>query len=72
MAEMKKFETALGELEDIVRKLEGDMPLDQAVKAFERGIELSKTCIETLKAEKGKLSLLIDDINNLTEQFDLD
>lgn len=72
MAEMKKFETALSELEDIVRKLEGDMPLDQAVKAFERGIALSKTCIETLKAEKGKLSLLIDDINNLTEQFDLD
>ncbi|MDE6302868.1 MAG: exodeoxyribonuclease VII small subunit, partial [Clostridia bacterium] len=37
MAEMKKFEDALGELEGIVRKLEGDMPLDEAVKAFERG-----------------------------------
>lgn len=72
MAEMKKFEEALSELEGIVRKLESDMPLDEAVKAFERGIELSKTCIETLKAEKGKLSLLVDDINNLTEQFNLD
>ncbi len=48
------------------------MPLDEAVKSFERGIELSKVCIETLKAEKGKLSLLVDDINNLTEQFNLD
>lgn len=69
---MKKFEDALSELESIVRKLENDIPLDEAVKAFERGIELSKTCIETLKAEKGKLSLLVDDINNLTEQFNLD
>ncbi|MBD5091856.1 MAG: exodeoxyribonuclease VII small subunit [Clostridiales bacterium] len=72
MAEMKKFEESLGELEAIVKKLEGDMPLDEAVKSFERGIELSKVCIETLKAEKGKLSLLVDDINNLTEQFNLD
>ena len=72
MAEMKKFEESLGELEAIVKKLEGDMPLDEAVKSFERGIELSKVCIETLKAEKGKLSLLVDDINNLTEQFNLE
>ena len=72
MAEMKKFEESLGELEAIVKKLEGDMPLDEAVKSFEHGIELSKVCIETLKAEKGKLSLLVDDINNLTEQFNLD
>ena len=72
MAEMKKFEEALSELEGIVKKLEGDMPLDQAVKAFERGIELSKVCVETLKSENGKLSILVDDINNLTEQFNLD
>lgn len=72
MAEMKKFEEALGELESIVKKLESDIPLDEAVKAFERGIELSKVCIETLKTEKGKLSILVDDINNLTEKFDID
>ncbi len=72
MAEMKKFEEALGELEGIVKKLESDIPLDEAVKAFERGIELSKVCIETLKTEKGKLSILVDDINNLTEKFDID
>lgn len=72
MAEMKKFEEALSELESIVKKLESDIPLDEAVKAFERGIELSKVCIETLKTEKGKLSILVDDINNLTEKFDID
>ncbi|MCM1306729.1 MAG: exodeoxyribonuclease VII small subunit [Bacteroides sp.] len=72
MAEMKKFEDALGELESIVKKLESDIALDEAVKAFERGIELSKVCIENLKTEKGKLDLLVDDINNITEQFNLD
>lgn len=72
MAEMKKFEESLGELERIVKKLEGDMPLDEAVKAFERGIELSKICVDTLKTEKGKLSLLVSDIDNLTEEFNLD
>ncbi len=72
MAEMKKFEESLGELEAIVKKLESDMPLDEAVAAFERGIALSKICVETLKAEKGKLSLLVDDINNISEQFTLD
>lgn len=72
MAEIKKFEEALQELEEIVRQLEGDMPLDQAVKAFEKGIELSKICICDLKAEKGKLALLVDDINNLTEELKLD
>jgi exodeoxyribonuclease VII, small subunit len=72
MAEIKKFEDALQELEAIVKKLEGDIPLDEAVKAFEKGIELSKVCIADLKSEKGKLSLLVDDINNLTEELKLD
>ena len=46
--------------------------LDDAIKAFERGIELSKLCIESLKAQKGKLELLTDDINNLTEELKID
>ena len=72
MAEIKKFEEALKELENIVKQLEGDMPLDEAIKAFEKGIELSKICIEDLKAEKGKLALLVDDIKNVTEELKLD
>ena len=72
MAEIKKFEEALKELESIVKMLEGDMPLDEAIKAFEKGIELSKICIEDLKAEKGKLALLVDDIKNVTEELNLD
>ncbi len=72
MAQIQKFEEALKELESIVKQLDGDMPLDEAVKAFERGIELSKICMQNLKAEKGKLELLVDDINKLTEEFKID
>ena len=72
MSEMKKFEEALGELETIVRKLEGDLPIDEATKAFERGIQLSKTCMDELKEEKGKISLLVDDLNKLTEEVIID
>lgn len=70
--EIKKFEEALAELEAVVKKLEGDLPLDEAVSAFEKGIELSKVCMENLKTEKGKLSLLVNDIDNLTEDFKID
>ena len=72
MAEIKKFEEALKELESIVKKLEGDLPLDEAIKAFEKSIELSKICIEDLKAEKGKLALLVDDIKHVTTELNLD
>ncbi len=72
MAEIKKFEEALGELEAVVKKLEGDVPLDEAIEDFKRGVELSRLCFESLKSEKGKLELLVDDINKLTQEFKLD
>ncbi|MBO5777317.1 MAG: exodeoxyribonuclease VII small subunit [Clostridia bacterium] len=70
--DMKNFETALSELEALVRKLESDVAIDEATKAFAEGIRLSKICMEELKAEKGKISLLIDELNNLTEEITID
>ncbi len=67
-----KFEENLAELEGIVRTLEGDLPLDEAVKAFEKGIALSKACMDELKKEKGKLKELVDDLNKIEEEFALD
>ena len=38
------FEAALAELEGLVERLErGDLPLDEALKTFERGVELTRT-----------------------------
>lgn len=70
--EKKNFEQALYELEALVKKLENDLPIDEATKAFEQGIELSKICLADLKAEKGRLEILVDDLNKLTEEIQID
>ena len=69
---MKKFEDNLAELTALVRKLEGDIPLDEAIAAFEEGISLTKLCLEELKSEKGKLELLVSDLDKVTEEFRLE
>lgn len=53
------FEQALTELEEIIKKLEdGRLPLEDAVKAFERGAELKKICEEKLKNAQLKIEIL--------------
>ena len=50
------FEEALKELEEIVNSLErGDVSLDDAIKAYERGSELKNQCEERLKEAKMKV-----------------
>ena len=47
-------------LEQIVEELEtGDLPLEKAIKKFEEGIQLSKTCSEMLDATEKKITILI-------------
>ncbi len=54
------FEQTLVELEEIVAKMEqGDLPLDQALAAFERGIGLARTGQETLKNAEQKVQMLV-------------
>lgn len=53
-AKEKTFEESLNALEEIVQRLErGDVPLEEALGAFQEGMALSKQCQDTLeKAEK--------------------
>ena len=53
-AKEKTFEESLNALEEIVQRLErGDVPLEEALAAFQEGMALSKQCQDTLeKAEK--------------------
>ena len=54
------FEECLKELEAIVRKLENkDIALDEAVKNYQKGLELSKRCYEIFNQtqEMGHLSV---------------
>ena len=52
--EKKSFEALLKELEQVVKDLEDkDIPLDEAVKKYQLGLELSKACYQMLEeAEK--------------------
>ena len=55
----KKFEEAVAQLEAIVEQLEsGDLSLDKAMKRFEEGVKLSKTCSETLDEVEAKVRIL--------------
>ena len=46
---IKDFESAIGELEKIVKQLEdGDLPLEKSLALFERGVALSRYCQEQL------------------------
>jgi len=58
----KKFENALKELEQIVEQLEdSELPLDDALKLFEKGIKLSQFCSARLDDAEQKVELLIKD-----------
>jgi exodeoxyribonuclease VII small subunit len=52
--EKKSFEALLKELEGVVKDLENkDISLDEAVKKYQLGLELSKSCYQMLEeAEK--------------------
>jgi exodeoxyribonuclease VII small subunit len=55
------FEAALKELEGIVSQLEkGDLPLDAALKHFERGIALTRQCQTALKQAELKVEQLLE------------
>ena len=58
---IKDFESAIAELEKIVKQLEdGDLPLDTSLALFERGVELSRYCHDQLGGAERRIELLIE------------
>ena len=56
------FETSLTELEAIVAKLEdGDLPLEESLELFEKGIKLSRECRERLSNAERRIEVLKKD-----------
>ena len=54
------FEAAMRDLEEIVERLEhGDLPLEESLKAFERGILLTRNCQTALKEAEQKVEILL-------------
>jgi exodeoxyribonuclease VII small subunit len=57
---MANFEESLKKLETIVEQLEqGDLALEQSLKLFEEGVNLSAACKQELDAAEGKVQMLV-------------
>lgn len=54
------FERSLGRLEEVVRRLESpQLSLDEAMKLFEEGVELSRECQKQLEEAEGRVEILL-------------
>ncbi len=69
------FEKAFQELEQIVRRLESEeLPLDESLQLFEKGIRLSRFCNQKLEEVEKKIELILADSKGqpVTEPFEPD
>ena len=68
------FEQALSDLETIVERLEhGELPLEESLKQFERGVQLARSCQELLKQAEQKVEILLQKTPDATpEAFEPD
>lgn len=58
--ESLSFDAALSELEQIVQQLEqGDLPLESALKQFERGIQLARVSKQKLEQAEQQVQILL-------------
>lgn len=56
------FEESLAELEHLVERMEqGNLPLDESLKLFERGVQLTRTCQNALKDAEQKVRILLEE-----------
>lgn len=77
LLQSQSFESSLSELEGIIAAMEvGQMPLQEALDAYKRGISLLRQCQETLNAAEQQIRILEGDnlrplaLDTLGEQED--
>ena len=64
MAKKRKFEEAFKELEEIAGELEGgDIPLDEAIAKYEKGIKALKECYEILGEAEKRIEILSKELD---------
>jgi exodeoxyribonuclease VII small subunit len=72
-AKSNEFEKAFDELEQIVKRLESEeLPLDESLQLFEKGIRLSRFCNQKLEEVEKKIELILADSKGqpVTEPFE--
>ena len=63
------FEEKMQELENVVSSLEkGDMNLDESLKKFEEGMNLSKQCNKILEEAEKKITILLEENGEIKEE----
>ena len=63
------FESALKELENLVSKMaDGELSLDDSMKASERGIELTRSCQSSLEKAELRIQMLTE--NDVLKEID--
>lgn len=63
------FEELIEKLEEITNKLEKEqLSLDDSVKLFEEGMEISKKCSTKLEDAEKKITILINDNDEIKEE----
>lgn len=63
------FEEAMAALEDIVGQLEhGDVPLEQAIDLFQRGMKLSQLCGLKLEQVERKIEMIVEEDGELRKK----
>lgn len=67
-----RFEEALGQLETLVESLEeGDLSLEDSLKAFEQGVKLTRQCQAALDQAEQTVQQLLENGNGIRlEPFD--
>lgn len=54
------FEQSIDELERVVKQLEsGELPLEESLLLFERGVALSESCRKQLEAAEARIEILV-------------
>ncbi|AMW98849.1 exodeoxyribonuclease VII small subunit [Rummeliibacillus stabekisii] len=60
--EKQTFQTSINELEEIVQVLEtGEVPLEDAIEMYKKGMKLSKFCHDQLTKAEEQLVSIMDD-----------
>ena len=69
----KSFEESMEKLEKIVEELEaGNLPLDKALKKFEEGVALSRSCFEKLDETEKKITALMQQDDGSVKETSFD
>lgn len=71
MSKKPDFEKSIAELEDVVKQLEkGELPLEDCLKFYEKGINLARKCQDVLTQAEQKIEML--HVNTLQPHETLD